>query len=79
MPQEDLIDVLVRFSLDGAADVTRWLVHASQNMTCECNGSLAFRFYADGVRRNCRDLFTWETTIYVLAPEIVPAAITQVV
>ena len=66
--QEDVHDVVWRFSPDAAPDARLYLFHPTQEMTDEPDGSLTVRFRAGGLREMCWHLFRWGGEVEVLEP-----------
>lgn len=66
--QEDLYDVVWRFTPAAAADARTYLFHSTQEMTNEPDGSLTVRFRAGGLREMCWHLFRWGDQVEILAP-----------
>jgi predicted DNA-binding transcriptional regulator YafY len=76
--QEEPIDVVLRFTPKAAEDAERWLLHPSQSMTREPDGSLIVRFRAGGIREMCWHLFTWGTAVTVLAPDALRVGVAEI-
>jgi predicted DNA-binding transcriptional regulator YafY len=68
--QEDVHDVVWRFTPEAAADARLYLFHPTQVMTDEPDGSLTVSFRAGGLREMCWHLFRWGNTVQVISPEI---------
>jgi len=68
--QEDVYDVVWRFTPKAAADARLYLFHPTQVMTDEPDGSLTVSFRAGGLREMSWHLFRWGTTVEVISPEI---------
>jgi predicted DNA-binding transcriptional regulator YafY len=66
--QEEPLDVVLRFPPEAATDVAHWVFHPSQRTESEADGSLMVRFRAGGMQEMCWHLFTWGTTVKVMAP-----------
>jgi len=66
--QEEPIDVVLRFAPEVAADAADWVFHPSQVLERELAGALTVRFRAGGIQEVCWHLFTWGTTVTVMAP-----------
>jgi predicted DNA-binding transcriptional regulator YafY len=75
--QEEPIDVVLRFAPDAAEDAAGWQFHPTQSTAREAGGALTIRFRAGGVQEMCWHLFTWGTTVSVLAPEGLRTAIAE--
>ena len=67
--QEEPIDLVLRFEPEAADDAAGWLFHPSQTSAREPGGALIVRFRAGGVQEMCWHLFTWGTTVTIVAPE----------
>ena len=67
--QEDVHDVVWRFTPTAAPDARLYLFHPSQEMTDEPDGSLTVRFHAGGLREMCWHLFRWGNQVEVLEPQ----------
>ncbi|SLN58740.1 hypothetical protein ROG8370_02680 [Roseovarius gaetbuli] len=68
--QEDVYDVIWRFTPAAAADARQYLFHPTQEMTDEPDGSLTVRFRAGGLREMCWHLFRWGQQVEVIEPQI---------
>jgi predicted DNA-binding transcriptional regulator YafY len=68
--QEELYDVVWRFTPEAAPDAKLYLFHPSQEITDEPDGSLTVRFRAGGLREMCWHLFRWADEVEVIAPQI---------
>jgi len=66
--QENVCDVVWRFSPKAAPDARLYLFHPTQEMTDEPDGSLTVRFQAGGLREMCWHLFRWGNQVEILAP-----------
>lgn len=66
--QEEVYDVVWRFTPETAADARQYLFHATQIMTNEPDGSLTMSFRAGGLREMCWHLFRWGHHVRVLQP-----------
>ncbi|WP_223428949.1 helix-turn-helix transcriptional regulator [Tateyamaria pelophila] len=67
--QEDIYDVVWRFTPAAAPDARTYLFHATQEMIDEPDGSLTVRFRAGGLREMCWHLFRWGDQVQVLEPQ----------
>jgi predicted DNA-binding transcriptional regulator YafY len=67
--QEEPVEVVLRFAPEAVEDAARWLFHPSQSKKRDVDGSLIVRFRAGGMQEMCWHLFTWGTTVTVIAPE----------
>ena len=76
--QEDLYDVVWRFTPEAAPDARLYLFHSTQVMTDETDGSLMVSFRAGGLREMCWHLFRWGDQVEILSPpELRAAMVTQ--
>ena len=76
--QEDVYDVVWRFSPRAAPDARLYLFHPTQVMTDEPDGSLTVSFRAGGLREMCWHLFRWGDQVEILSPpELRTAMVTQ--
>lgn len=66
--QNQQYDVALRFSPIAATDARRFLLHPSQIVTDEKDGSLHVTFTASGLHEMAYHLFTWGKEVTVLAP-----------
>ena len=66
--QEEIYNVVWRFTPEAAPDARRYLFHPTQEMTDEPDGSLTVRFHAGGLREMCWHLFRWGDQVEILAP-----------
>jgi predicted DNA-binding transcriptional regulator YafY len=73
--QEVPIDVVLRFEAEAADDAAGWVFHPSQSMERKPDGALTVRFRAGGIQEMCWHLFTWGTTVTVVAPDILRATV----
>lgn len=66
--QEDIHEVVWRFTPAAAPDARQYLFHPTQVMTDEPDGSLTVRFRAGGLREMCWHLFRWGDQVEILSP-----------
>jgi predicted DNA-binding transcriptional regulator YafY len=66
--QEEVHEVIWRFTPAAAPDARRFLFHPTQKLTDESDGSLTVRFRAGGLREMCWHLFRWGDQVEVVAP-----------
>jgi predicted DNA-binding transcriptional regulator YafY len=66
--QEDVYDVVWRFTPEAAADARHYLFHPTQIMADEPDGSLVVSFRAGGLREMCWHLFRWGEDVTILSP-----------
>ncbi len=67
--QEEPVDVVLRVAPEAAGEARYWMFHPSQTLEPEPDGALLVRFRAGGVQEMCWHLFTWGTTVTVVAPD----------
>jgi predicted DNA-binding transcriptional regulator YafY len=66
--QEEVHDVVWRFTPEAASDARLYLFHPTQVMTDEPDGSLTVSFRAGGLREMCWHLFRWGEHVNVVSP-----------
>jgi len=66
--QEDIYDVVWRFTPEAAPDARLYLFHPTQEMIDEPDGSLTVKFCAGGLREMCWHLFRWGDQVKIIAP-----------
>lgn len=66
--QEEIYDVVWRFTPEAAADARLYLFHPTQVMTDEPDGSLTVSFRAGGLREMCWHLFRWSSQAEIISP-----------
>jgi predicted DNA-binding transcriptional regulator YafY len=66
--QEELHDVVWRFTPEAAPEAGMYLFHPTQEMTEEPDGSLLVRFRAGGLREMCWHLFRWGDQVEIISP-----------
>jgi predicted DNA-binding transcriptional regulator YafY len=66
---DEVEDVVLRATPEGAADALRWRFHANQRVEPQGDGGVIVRFRASGMRELAWHLFTWGDRIEVLAPD----------
>lgn len=66
--QEDVHDVVWRFTPEAATDARLYMFHPTQEMIDESDGSLTVRFRAGGLREMCWHLFRWGDQVKVVEP-----------
>lgn len=67
--QEEVQEVVWRFTPEAASEARQFLFHPTQEMADERDGSLTVRFRAGGMLEMCWHLFRWGDRVEVLAPE----------
>lgn len=66
--QEEVYDVVWRFTPEAAKDARLYMFHPTQVMTDEPDGSLTVSFRSGGLREMCWHLFRWGNTVEVKSP-----------
>lgn len=77
--QEEVYDVVWRFTPEAAADARLYRFHPTQLMTDDPDGSLTVSFRAGGLREMCWHLFRWGDQVKILAPEALRVAMKDLV
>lgn len=72
--QEDIYDIVWRFTPEAAPEARLYLFHPSQAMSDEADGSLLVSFRAGGLREMCWHLFRWGDQVEILSPPELRAA-----
>ncbi len=72
--QEEVYDIVWRFTPEAAADARLYLFHPTQTMADEPDGSLVVSFSAGGLREMCWHLFRWGDQVEILSPPELRAA-----
>ena len=72
--QEDIYDIVWRFTPKAAPEARLYLFHPSQAMSDEADGSLLVSFRAGGLREMCWHLFRWGDQVEILSPPELRAA-----
>ncbi|WP_181711305.1 YafY family protein [Roseovarius sp. TE539] len=67
--QEEVQEVVWRFTPEAASEARKFLFHPTQEMSDEPDGSLTVRFRAGGMLEMCWHLFRWGDRVEVLVPE----------
>lgn len=67
--QEELFDVVWRFSPKAAPDARQFLFHPTQTLEDQPDGSLIVRFHAGGALEMSWHLFTWGDEVEVVEPK----------
>ena len=77
--QEEVYDVVWRFTAEAAAEAQHYLFHPTQVITDEPDGSLTVSFRAGGLREMCWHLFRWGSQVDIISPpELRDAMIIQI-
>jgi predicted DNA-binding transcriptional regulator YafY len=66
--QDEIEDVVLSVSPDGAAEARAWRWHPTQTVEDQPDGSVRVRFRASGMRELAWHLFTWGEQVTVLGP-----------
>jgi predicted DNA-binding transcriptional regulator YafY len=75
--QEEVHDVVWRFTPEAAADARLYLFHPTQVMIDEPDGSLTVSFRAGGLREMCWHLFRWGEHVQILEPKALRALMVE--
>jgi predicted DNA-binding transcriptional regulator YafY len=67
--QDEIEDVVLSISPDGAAEARGWRWHPTQALEDQADGGVIVRFRASGMRELAWHLFTWGEQVTILAPE----------
>ncbi len=67
---DEVQDVVLRMTPEGAEDALRWRFHVNQVVEPQPDGGVIVRFRASGMRELAWHLFTWGDKAQVVAPEI---------
>jgi predicted DNA-binding transcriptional regulator YafY len=67
--QDEVEDVVLRISADGAAEARAWRWHPTQTLEDLPDGRVAVRFTASGLRELAWHLFTWGEQVEIVSPE----------
>lgn len=66
--QDEIEDVVLRVSPDGATEARAWRWHPTQAIEDEPGGGVIVRFRASGMRELAWHLFTWGDQVTIVAP-----------
>ena len=72
--QDEIEDVTLRVSPEGAAEARAWRWHPTQSLEDQPDGGVVVRFRASGMRELAWHLFTWGEQVTIVAPERLKAA-----
>ena len=75
--QDQIEDVALRVSPEGAAEARGWRWHPTQRLEDQADGSVVVRFRASGMRELAWHLFTWGEQVEVLSPERLKAVMAE--
>jgi predicted DNA-binding transcriptional regulator YafY len=67
--QDEIEDVVLRITPQGAAEAKSWRWHPTQSFEDQADGAVVVRFRASGMRELAWHLFTWGEQAQILAPE----------
>ncbi|GAD60073.1 WYL domain-containing protein [Brevundimonas sp. BAL450] len=67
--QDDVEDVALHVTAEGAAEARAWRWHPTQTLEDQPDGSVIVRFTASGMRELAWHLFTWGERVRILAPD----------
>lgn len=67
--QDQIEDVVLRISPEGADEARGWRWHPTQQIEDQADGSVIVRFRASGMRELAWHLFTWGRQVSILGPE----------
>lgn len=67
--QDDIEDVVLRITPEGAAEARAWRWHPTQTVEDQADGGVIVRFRASGMRELAWHLFTWGEQVRIVAPE----------
>ena len=67
--QDEVEDVVLRVTPEGAAEARAWRWHPTQTLEDEADGGVIVRFTASGMRELAWHLFTWGDRVRILAPD----------
>ena len=67
--QDEIEDVVLRVSPDGAVEATAWRWHPTQTVEAQADGGVVVRFRASGMRELAWHLFSWGDQVTIVAPE----------
>jgi len=66
--QDEIEDVVLRVTPDGAAEARAWRWHPTQTLEDQPDGGVVVRFRASGMRELAWHLFTWGEQVQIVAP-----------
>ncbi|WP_428149506.1 helix-turn-helix transcriptional regulator [Brevundimonas sp.] len=67
--QDEIEDVVLRVSPEGAAEARGWRWHPTQTLEDQADGGVLVRFRASGMRELAWHLFTWGEQVEIVAPQ----------
>ena len=68
--QDEIQNVVLRISPDGAADALSWRFHPSQVVTRQADGAVVVRFSVSGMLELAWHLFSWGDKVEVIQPPL---------
>lgn len=66
--QDEIEDVVLRISPEGAAEARAWRWHPTQTVEDQTDGGVVVRFRASGMRELAWHLFTWGEQVQIVSP-----------
>ncbi|KQW79566.1 helix-turn-helix transcriptional regulator [Brevundimonas sp. Root1279] len=66
--QDEIEDVVLRISPEGAAEARAWRWHPTQTVEDQADGGVVVRFRASGMRELAWHLFTWGEQVQIVSP-----------
>lgn len=75
--QDQVEDVVLRVSPEGASEARGWRWHPTQAVEDQTDGSVVVRFRASGMRELAWHLFTWGEQVAIVAPERLKAVMAE--
>jgi predicted DNA-binding transcriptional regulator YafY len=67
--QDEIEDVVLRVSPEGAAEARGWRWHPTQTLEDQADGWVVVRFRASGMRELAWHLFTWGQQVTIVSPQ----------
>ena len=67
--QDEIEDVVLKVSPEGAAEARAWRWHPTQSLADEADGGVVVRFRASGMRELAWHLFSWSGQVEIVGPE----------
>lgn len=75
--QDEIEDVVLRVSPEGAVEARGWRWHPTQSLEDQADGGVIVRFRASGMRELAWHLFTWGDQVTIMAPQRLKAVMAQ--
>jgi predicted DNA-binding transcriptional regulator YafY len=66
--QDEIEDVVLRVTPEGAAEARAWRWHPTQTVEEQADGGVVVRFRASGMRELAWHLFSWGDQVSIVAP-----------